>query len=120
MNKDGYHDYGAAPMKAEGETVSYETVQRTPEEVIEYLKEQLRQARVTQGRYSRIRRMARNQQLMVATKNGFTLVEDLDEYLTQLYSTPTGPLTRDTIIKEALNLMEQAFDDNYAMTKAAP
>lgn len=99
--------FGAAPLKAEGEAMSYETVRRTPEEVIEYLKEQLRQARITQGRYSRIRRMARNQQLMVATKNGFTLVEDLDEYLTQLYNTP---LTRQDILREGMEQLEEAFD----------
>jgi hypothetical protein len=111
--------FGEAVAKAEGESVSYETVQRTPEEVIEYLQQQLHEARKDQARYRRVKRLARGQKLMIASKDGFTLVEDLDEYLTQLDSAPTGPLTRDTIIKEALNLMEQAFDDNYAMTKAA-
>jgi hypothetical protein len=116
MNKDSYHDYGAAPMKAEGESVSYETVQRTPDEMIAVLRDQLMDARKTASKYRRVQQLAKNQQLMVATRNGFTLVEDLDEFMD---TTARSPLTRDTIVKEALTLMEQAFDDNYAMTKAA-
>ena len=117
MNKESYHDYGAAPMKAEGQSVDYEAqLKRTPEEMIEYLRDQLMDARKTANKYRRVQQLAKNQQLMVATRNGFTLVEDLDEFMD---TTARSPLTRDTIVKEALTLMEQAFDDNYAMTKAA-
>lgn len=115
MNKDQYHDYGSAPLKAEGATVEYDITPRTPEEVIEYLKEQLRQARVDQNRYRRVKSLARNQMLMVANKNGFTLVEDMDEYLKS--NTSPGPLTRKDIINEALSQMEDAFRQGY---KAAP
>ena len=118
MNKDSYHDYGAAPMKAEGQSVDYEArLKRTPEEMIEYLQQQLRDARVVQGRYSRIRRMARNQQLMIAAKNGFTLVEDLDEYLTQLAN---GPLTRQDILREAQEQLEDAFRQGYIQNYTGP
>ena len=117
MNKDSYHDYGAAPMKAEGEAVSYETVQRTPDEMIAYLRDQLMDARKDQAKYRRVKRLARNQMLMVANNEGFVLVEDMDEYLRS--KPANGPLTRQDIIQEGLAQMEQAFDDNYAMTKAA-
>lgn len=109
--------FGAAPMKAEGQSVDYEPRKRTPEEMIEYLQAQLRDARVAQGRYGRIRRMARNQQLMIAAKNGFTLVEDLDEYLTQLAN---GPLTRQEILREAQDQLEAAFDRAEARQGATP
>lgn len=109
-----YPDYGSAPLKAEGATVEYDTTPRKPEEVIEYLKEQLQQARVDQNRYRRVKSLARNQMLMVANKNGFTLVEDMDEYLKS--NTSPGPLTRKDIISEALSQMEDAFRQGYKAT----
>ena len=116
MEKDRYHDYGSVHIKAEGQSVEYDTPSRTPEEVIEYLKEQLRQARLDQNRYRRVRRLATNQKLMVANREGFVLVEDLDEYL-QGEIIGASPLTRKDIINEALSQMEDAFRQGY---KAAP
>lgn len=115
MDKEGYHDFGRAPVKAEGQTLDYETRQRTPEEIIEYLKEQLRQARVDQNKYRRVKRLASGQKLMVANKDGFTLVEDLDEYLRDFVV--NSPLTRKDIIAEGLAQMEDAFRQGY---KAVP
>jgi hypothetical protein len=95
----------------------YETVERTPEEIIEYLKEQLRQARVDQNRYRRVKRFAKNQKLMIASKDGFTLVEDLDEYLRDFVITP---VTRQEIIQEGLQQLEQAFDEGYIKNYTGP
>lgn len=117
MEKDRYHDYGSAPMKAEGQAVEYDTTPRKPEEVIEYMREELKKARQNASEYRRLRQLAKNQQLMIATKNGFTLVEDLDEFMDTM---ARSPLTRQDIIKEGLQQLEQAFDDSYAMTKATP
>lgn len=106
--------YGNAPVKAEGESVDYEYQPRTPEETIKYLQERLTVLRAVQGKYVRVKSLARQGRLMVANADGFTLVEDLDEYLTGLVS--RGPLTKADIIREALGQMEEAFGENYKLT----
>jgi hypothetical protein len=108
MDKDGYHDYGAAPIKGEGQIVSYETVQRTPDEMIAYLRDQLMDARKDQAKYRRVKRLARNKMLMVANNEGFVLVEDMDEYLRS--KPANGPLTREEILRMGMEQLEEAFD----------
>lgn len=60
-----------------------------------------------QHQLNQLRRLARNQQLMIATKNGFTLVEDLDEFMHTLANTP---LTREEILRMGMEQLEEAFD----------
>lgn len=120
MDKEMYNSFGAAPMKAEGQSVDYEArLKRTPEEMIEYLQAQLRDARKDQAKYRRVRRIATRQQLMVASKDGFTLVEDLDGYL----ENETGfasPLTRQDILREAQEQLEDAFRQGYIQNYTGP
>jgi hypothetical protein len=104
------NEFGQAPLKAEGQEIAYDYQPRTPEEQIEYYRAQLAGARVYQAKYNHFKRLASRGQLMIASKEGFTLVEDLDEYLAQVSRVP---LTRGELIKEGLAQMEQAFDENY-------
>lgn len=60
-----------------------------------------------QTQLNQLRRLAKNQQLMIATKNGFTLVEDLDEFMKTL---DRIPLTREDILRMGLEQLEEAFD----------
>jgi hypothetical protein len=54
----------------------------------------------------KLRRLAKNQQLMIASKDGFVLVEDLDEFMRTLANTP---LTRQEILREGMKQLEEAF-----------
>lgn len=110
----GDETYGQAPVKAEGEPVDYEYQPRTPEDTIKYLQERMAALRKIERKYRRIASAARQGRLMIASKDGFTLVEDLDEYLGQIRAMP---LSKADIIREALGQMEEAFGMNY---KAAP
>lgn len=110
----GDETFGSAPVKAEGMSVDYDYRPRTPEDTIKYLQERLAVLRKIERRYVRIKNLARQGRLMVANKEGFTLVEDLDEYLTP---DRAMPLSTTDIIREALGQMEEAFGMNY---KAAP
>ena len=114
MDKENYHDFGKAPVKAEGMSVDYDYRPRTPEETIKHLQERLVELRKIERRYVRIKNLARQGRLMIANADGFTLVEDLDEYLGQIRAMP---LSKADIIREALGQMEEAFGMNY---KAAP
>jgi len=114
MDKENYHDFGKAPLKAEGEQVSYDYQPRTPEETIKHLQERLVELRKIERKYTRIKAIARQGRLMIANADGFTLVEDLDEYLVPIRAMP---LSKADIIREALGQMEEAFGMNY---KAAP
>lgn len=110
----GDETYGQAPVKAEGEPVDYEYQPRTPEDTIKYLQERMAALRKIERKYRRIASAARQGRLMIASKDGFTLVEDLDEYLTP---DRIMPLSKADIIREALGQMEEAFGTNY---KVAP
>lgn len=111
MDKEGYHDFGKAPLKAEGEQVSYDYARpRTPEEQLEYYKTRLAEARKAELYYNSLKGIARRGQLMVANKDGFTLVEDLDEYMHLLR---TKPISKADIIREGLKQLEAAFDEGY-------
>ena len=111
----GDETYGQAPVKGEGMRVDYDMpLQRTPEETIKYLQERMAALRKIERRYVRIKNLARQGRLMVASRDGFTLVEDLDEYLTP---DRVMPLSKADIIREGLAQMEEAFGMNY---KAAP
>ena len=113
MDKEGYHDFGKAPLKAEGEQVSYDYARpRTLEEQLEYYKERLAEARKVELYYNSLKGMARRGQLMVANKDGFTLVEDLDEYMHLLR---TQPISKADIIREGLKQLEEAFGENYTL-----
>ena len=111
MDKENYHDYGNAPLKAEGMSVDYEYRPRSPQEQLEYYKGQVAELREIQSRYRRIARLARQGQLMIASKEGFTLVEDLDEYVHKISS--VTPVTRKELIQEGLNQLGKAFDESY-------
>lgn len=113
MDKENYHDFGNAPVKAEGMSVDYDYQPRTPEETIKHLQERLAVLRKIERRYVRIKNLARQGRLMVASRDGFTLVEDLDEYLTP---DRAMPLSKADIINEALGQMEEAFGMNYKLT----
>lgn len=102
--------YGNAPVKAEGEPVDYDYQPRT----IKHLQERLVELRKIERKYTRIKAIARQGRLMIANADGFTLVEDLDEYLVPIRAMP---LSKADIIREALGQMEEAFGMNY---KAAP
>lgn len=106
----GDETYGNAPAKAEGEPVDYDYQPRTPEETIKHLQERLVELRKIERKYTRIKAIARQGRLMVANKEGFTLVEDLDEYLTP---DRAMPLSTADIIREGLAQMEEAFGMNY-------
>ena len=110
----GDETYGQAPVKAEGEPVDYEYQPRTPEDTIKYLQERMAALRKIERKYRRIASAARQGRLMIANADGFTLVEDLDEYLVPIRAMP---LSKADIIREALGQMEEAFGMNY---KAAP
>ena len=111
MDKEGYHDFGKAPLKAEGEQVSYDYARpRTLEEQLEYYKERLAEARKAELYYNSLKGIARRGQLMVANKDGFTLVEDLDEYLAP---DRVMPLSKADIIREGLEQLEEAFGEGY-------
>lgn len=111
MDSGNHYNYGDAPVKAEGVEIAYDALtQRTPEEQIEYYRAKLAAARVHQAKYNHFKRIASRGQLMIASKDGFVLVEDLDEYLAQR---SREPLTRGDLIREGLAQMEQAFDENY-------
>lgn len=113
MDKEGYHDFGKAPLKAEGEQVSYDYARpRTLEEQLDYYKERLAEARKVELYYNSLKGMARRGQLMVANKDGFTLVEDLDEYMHLLR---TQPISKADIIREGLKQLEEAFGENYTL-----
>ena len=102
--------YGNAPLKAEGEPVDYEYQPRTPEDTIKYLQERMAALRKVERRYNRLKATARQGRLMIASKDGFTLVEDLDEYLGQIRAMP---LSKADIIREGLEQLEEAFGVNY-------
>ena len=110
MDKENYHDFGKAPLKAEGEQVSYDYQPRTPEETIKHLQERLVELRAVERKYVRIKSIARRGQLMIASKEGFTLVEDLDDYLTPF---KIMPLSKADIIREGLEQLEEAFGEGY-------
>ena len=110
MDKENYHDFGKAPVRAEGEPVDYEYQPRTPEDTIKYLQERMAALRKIERRYVRIKNLARQGRLMVANKEGFTLVEDLDEYLAP---DRVMPLSKADIIREGLEQLEEAFGMNY-------
>ena len=113
--------FGEAVAKAEGQSVDYEArLKRTPEEMIEYLKQQLHLARIEQSRYRRVKRIARNQKLMIANKDGFTLVEDLDDYMENEQRFVTSPLTRQDILREAQEQLEDAFRQGYIQNYTGP
>ena len=113
MDKEGYHDFGKAPLKAEGEQVSYDYARpRTLEEQLEYYKDLLAAARKAELYYNSLKGIARRGQLMVANKDGFTLVEDLDEYMHLLR---TKPISKADIIREGLKQLEEAFGENYTL-----
>lgn len=114
MDKESYHDFGKAPLKAEGEPVDHDYQPRTPEDTIKYLQERMAALRKIERRYNRLKTTARQGRLMIANKEGFTLVEDLDEYLTP---DRVMPLSKADLIRDALGQMEEAFGMNY---KAAP
>ena len=78
----------------------------TLEDRIAYLSEMLQKARVKERRYNRLQRLARGQKVMIASKDGFTLVEDLDEYL---QTANIGPLTTKDILREGMEQLEEAF-----------
>ena len=111
MDKENYHDFGKAPVRAEGEPVDYEYQPRTPEDTIKYLQERLAVLRKIERKYTRLKAMARSGRLMVASKEGFTLVEDLDEYVHKISS--VTPVTRKELIQEGLNQLGKAFDESY-------
>ena len=103
--------YGNAPVKAEGEPVSYDyEVARSPEETIKYLQERMAALRKVERKYRRLKAMAGSGRLMIASKEGFTLVEDLDEYLAP---DRVMPLSKADIIREGLEQLEEAFGVNY-------
>lgn len=108
----GDETYGSAPVKAEGENVSmdYEYKPRTPEETIKYLQGRLVELRKIERKYVRLKATARRGQLMIASKEGFTLVEDLDDYLTPF---KIMPLSKADIIREGLEQLEEAFGEGY-------
>ena len=110
MDKENYHDFGNAPLKAEGEPVDYEYQPRTPEDTIKYLQERMAALRKIERRYNRLKATARQGRLMIASKEGFTLVEDLDEYLTP---DRVMPLSKADIIREGLEQLEEAFGEGY-------
>ena len=114
MDKENYHDYGSAPVKAEGEPVDYDYAPRSHEEQVAHYQRTIMSLRQQVRKLDRFKRMAKQQQIMIASKEGFTLVEDLDEYLTNLTN---APLSKADIIREGLAQMEEAFGMNY---KAAP
>jgi hypothetical protein len=54
----------------------------------------------------KLKRLAKNQQLMIASNDGFVLVEDLDEYLAKM---PSQPLTTKELLADAYDQLETAF-----------
>ena len=60
-----------------------------------------------QHQLNQLRRLAKRQQLMIASKDGFVLVEDLDEFMHTLANTP---LTREEILRMGMEQLEEAFD----------
>lgn len=54
----------------------------------------------------KLKRLAKNQQLMIASNDGFVLVEDLDEYLAKM---PSQPLTTKELLADAYDQLEAAF-----------
>jgi len=89
----------------------------TLEDRIEYLRETLQEARIKERRYNRLQRLARGQKVMIASKDGFTLVEDLDEYL---QTANIGPLTTKDILREGMEQLEEAFAQAEARQGATP
>ena len=106
----GDETYGQAPVKAEGEAVGYDYNPRSHEEQVAHYQRTIMNLRQQVRKLDRFKRMAKQQQIMIASKEGFTLVEDLDEYLTNLTN---APLSKADIIREGLEQLEEAFGMNY-------
>jgi len=70
-----------------------------------------------QQQLRKLKRLAKNQQLMIANKDGFVLVEDLDEFMHTLANTP---LTREEILRMGMEQLEEAFAQAEARQGATP
>jgi uncharacterized protein (DUF2164 family) len=57
---------------------------------------------------------------MIANKDGFTLVEDLEEYIYEQGLKDTRALTTKEILAEALDQLEMAFDKAEAQNGIHP
>ena len=70
-----------------------------------------------QHQLRKLQRLAKNQQLMIANKDGFVLVEDLDEYLAKM---PSQPLTTKELLADDYDQLEAAFDRAEAQNGIHP